>query len=85
MTNAAEDPYRIWWLLISRCGTPLVNDDAQIVTLDMGYCEVKLQNREIFYSKDGYIIIEVLMIISQLFQSGKAAFCYLRNLGYRRI
>ena len=58
MTNAGDDPYRIWWATYFQMGgTPLVNDDGTEVTLDM----------------DGYII-EGIDDHQQLFQSGKAAF-----------
>ena len=73
MTNAGDDPYRIWWATYFQMGgTPLVNDDGTEVTLDMDIAKKAAETVKSLF-EDGYII-EGIDDHQQLFQSGKAAF-----------
>lgn len=73
MTNAGDDPYRIWWATYFQMGgTPLVNDDGTEVTLDMDIAKKAAETVKSLF-EDGYII-EGIDGHQQLFQSGKAAF-----------
>lgn len=73
MTNAGDDPYRIWWATYFQMGgTPLVNDDGTEVTLDMDIAKKASETVKSLF-EDGYII-EGIDDHQQLFQSGKAAF-----------
>ena len=73
MTNAGDDPYRIWWATYFQMGgTPLVNDDGTEVTLDMDIAKKAAETVKSLF-EDGYII-EGIDDHQQLFQSGKEAF-----------
>lgn len=73
MTNAGDDPYRIWWATYFQMGgTPLVNADGTEVTLDMDIAKKAAETVKSLF-EDGYII-EGIDDHQQLFQSGKAAF-----------
>ena len=73
MTNAGDDPYRIWWATYFQMGgTPLVNDDGTEVTLDMDIAKKAAETVKSLFEV-GYII-EGIDDHQQLFQSGKAAF-----------
>lgn len=73
MTNAGDDPYRIWWATYFQMGgTPLVNDDGTEVTLDMDIAKKAAETVKSLF-EDSYII-EGIDDHQQLFQSGKAAF-----------
>ena len=73
MTNAGDDPYRIWWATYFQMGgTPLVNDDGTEVTLDMDIAKKAAETVKSLF-EDGYIM-EGIDDHQQLFQSGKAAF-----------
>lgn len=73
MTNAGDDPYRIWWATYFQMGgTPLVNDDGTEVTLDVDIAKKAAETVKSLFD-DGYIM-EGIDDHQQLFQSGKAAF-----------
>lgn len=74
LTNAGDDPYRLWWATYFQMGgTPLVNDEGTELTIDQ---DIALQAAEFVKSlyEDGYVM-EGITDHQQLFQSGKAAFC----------
>lgn len=73
LTNAGDDPYRIWWATYFQMGgTPLVNDDGTEVTLDMDIAKKAAEAVKSLF-EEGYVM-EGIDDHQQLFQSGKAAF-----------
>lgn len=73
LTNAGDDPYRIWWATYFQMGgTPLVNDEGTEVTMDKDMAAEAADFVKSLYD-NGYAA-EGIEDHQQFFQSGKSAF-----------
>ncbi|MEY8353939.1 extracellular solute-binding protein [Lachnospiraceae bacterium 54-53] len=74
ITNAGDDPYRLWWAVYFQMGgTPIVSEDGSQVTVDKETAVKAAEFVKGLYEK-GYIA-EGIDDHQKLFQGGKAGIC----------
>ena len=74
ITNAGDDPYRLWWAIYFQMGgTPIVSEDGSEVTIDKETAVKAAEFVKGLY-EEGYIA-EGIDDHQKFFQSGKAGIC----------
>lgn len=75
LTNAGDDPYRVWWAVYFQMGgTPLISEDGSSVTIDVDTAVKAAEFVKSLYD-DGYVI-EGIDDHQAFFQSGKAGLLF---------